>query len=241
MNEALETETETEAASPKPSLLPVGLAAVTLTAAFGFAFRPALADSALFWLSLAVPLSLWALFGALQLHRTGRLIQLLLPRGGDITWGASLGAILLLLTWLGRTQFVDLGSPRQSWLFLVYLQLGDPDAIQSSALLTATLLLTALSWELIFRGWIQETLDAAWGERHGWLLTWALSGLVVSPTLFLLKTADLGLNPLIFLAALGSGLLFGFLRRLTDRLPPLLIAQAVFTYFALLQFRLPGL
>jgi membrane protease YdiL (CAAX protease family) len=42
-------------------------------------------------------------------------------------------------------------------------------------------------------------------------------------------------------AALGAGLFFSFTARMTGRLPPAMIAHAIFAYFTVMQFRLPGM
>jgi hypothetical protein len=55
-----------------------------------------------------------------------------------------------------------------------------------------------------------------------------------------MRAADAGLNPLLVLAALGCGLCWSFMARMFDRLPPVMVSHAVFTYFSATQFRVPG-
>ncbi|HSC89314.1 MAG TPA: CPBP family intramembrane glutamic endopeptidase [Polyangiaceae bacterium] len=215
------------------------LAALTLS--FGLAFSPRFADSWTFWLLIAVPLALAAGWSALELARLGRLRALLLPRGGDVLMGVVTAFALLAATWLGRTRFAALGTPRQEWLFSLYLQLGDPNRLEGSLLLSATLVVVAVSQELIYRGYAQEALSAEFGPRRGFALSAAAYSLTVFPTLFTLATPHAGPNPLLFLSALLGGVVLGSLRRFTERLPPVIVAQIVFCYFSVLQFRLPGL
>ena len=211
------------------------------TVALALVFHPSNADSVRFWYLLAGVLYLGAAWAAWQLARADRLAPLLRLRPGDLSAGAFCAFALLVCIWLGRTQFAAIGSPRQAWLFRVYLQIGDPDRIQSSLLLSLLLMGIAVSQELIFRGYVQEACDAWFGERSGWIASAAAYALVMTPTLWTLRANELGVNPLLFLAALLIGLTLGFLRRITGRLPPVLVAQMAFMYFSVAQFRLPGL
>jgi len=213
----------------------------SLTVALGVAFDPRFADTTLFWVLLGIPLILAGAFALNQLRRAGALGPLLRFRGGDLTLGAGVAILLLLATWFGRTQFAALRSPSQLWLFRLYLQLGDPNRLQSSLLLTVLLAAIVVAQEVIFRGYVQEVFEERWGARWGWITAALAYAFVASPTLWTLRAEGVGLNPLLFLAALLGGLALGFVRRVSGRLPPVLVAQGVFTYFSVLQFRLPGL
>ena len=78
-----------------------------------------------------------------------------------------------------------------------------------------------------------------YGDRRSWPLSAVLYSLSLLPTAFTLR-GPAGLNPILPLAALGCGLVWGFMGRLFGRLPPLIISHMIFTYFAAVQFRLPG-
>ncbi len=212
-----------------------------LALAVGFAFQLRFADSALFWWLLAGPL--WALgaASALALGRRGRLGPLLGVRPGDVMWGVMAALLLLGATWLGRTQLSPLGTPRQLWLFRIYMQLGDPKRLENSLALTLLVSSLAVAQELVLRGYVQEVFEARFGPRGGFTASALSQGFVFLPTLWLLSAPVVGLNPLLFLVALLVGATLGLLRRVTSRLPPVMVAQLVFTYFSVQQFRLPGL
>jgi hypothetical protein len=49
------------------------------------------------------------------------------------------------------------------------------------------------------------------------------------------------MNPLLVTAAVGCGLVWSFLAAQVGRLTPVMISHMAFTYFTIVQFRLPGL
>lgn len=219
----------------------LGLLLLAQTVAFAFVFHPSNSDTSRFWILLACALYVPAAWATWQMARENRLTPLLRLRSGDLSVGAFCAFVLLACTWLGRTQFAALGSPRQAWLFRVYLQIGDPERIQGSIALSLLLMGIAVSQELLYRGYVQEVCNDWLGERRGWIASAAASAFVMTPTLWTLRAHNLGLNPLLFLLAILMGLLLGFLRRITGRLPPVFVAQMAFSYFSVAQFRLPGL
>ncbi len=224
---------------PLRSLAQPLLAVSLLTIATAVAFSPALSGSTRFWLLVSAPVGALACYSLLVLHRAGKLTGLLRPRPGDLTVGALVGAILLLISWAIRSALMAQSSRGQSWLFFIDAQLGDPRVIGDSVAMTLLLFGVVFSEELVFRGWIQERLSERAFPKHAWILQACLFATTLLPTTVTL--ADGGFNPLLLGAGLGCSLVFGLMRQLSGRLLPGLVAHAVFTYFSVAQFRIPGL
>src|SRR5690606_9545040 len=153
--------------------------------------------------------------------------------------GAITGLVLLVGSWLGRATITPAGSDEQAWVLYVYLMVGDPAVVQSSVLVILALLAIATLEEIVWRAMVLDQLMQRYGDRRSWPLSAVLYSLSLLPTAFTLR-GPAGLNPILPLAALGCGLVWGFMGRLFGRLPPLIISHMIFTYFAAVQFRLPG-
>jgi membrane protease YdiL (CAAX protease family) len=52
------------------------------------------------------------------------------------------------------------------------------------------------------------------------------------PTIFVLSDPLAGRNPVLFFAALGCGLVWGFAATMLGRLTPVVVSHAIFSYFA---------
>ncbi len=219
----------------------VALSVLLLTLAHGLAFRETFAGTPWFFVILAVP---YALLGALALHHfweQGTLLDRLAPRWGDLSIGALAAMLLLMASWLGRSALAPSGTPRQAWLYRIYIQLGDPDVVQHSIALSAAVLLIPVAEELVWRGMVLDLVTDRVGTRRGWLLATLLYTLTISPTLFALRDPVAGLNPLLPTAAFGAGLVWSFLAGRLGRLPPVAVSHMAFTYFTAVQFRWPSL
>ncbi len=216
------------------------LATLLLSAAAGFAFRPTLAGTGAFWAAVAIPNFLAAAWALHYLHREDLLFERLRPRGGDISLGALVGVGLLVASWAGRTTLVAAGTPQQAWLLNIYIQIGDPEVVQSSVLMTVLLLSVVLAEELFWRGWVLDACSKRVGPRRGWMLATLLYAATLLPTVVTLAAPLAGPNPMLFVAALFCGLVWTFMAHVIGRLPPVILAHAVFTYFSVVQFRLPG-
>jgi membrane protease YdiL (CAAX protease family) len=224
-----------------PSLGLALSAGAALTLGSGLALSPSAAASPAFWALVTVPALLLGAASAWGLHRAGRLAPLLRPRAGDLSLGALLGGALLLASFAGRSALLSKGLAAEAWLLGVYALLGDPAAVERSALLTLLLFVTVAAEELVLRGYVHEALERRLGARLGWLATAGVAALTLSPTLATLAVPGFGPNPVLVLTALLLGLALGLTRQLTGRITPGLVAHGVFTYFSLVQFRLPGL
>src|SRR4051812_37066006 len=106
------------------------LTAITLVvigAAMGFAFRLSLAGTPWFWVSIGVPYLALALLALRKLWDDGTLLDVLMPRWGDLSVGVTTGAGLLLASFGARAVLAPAGSMRQAWLMRIYGQIGDPE------------------------------------------------------------------------------------------------------------------
>jgi membrane protease YdiL (CAAX protease family) len=184
----------------------------------------------------------YAVLMALALHFfwiEGTLAARLSPRWGDLSIGALSAIVLLFASWIGRSALAPAGTPRQAWLFRIYLQLGDPELIQNSLVLTGTLLFIAAAEEIVWRGMVLDLVAERLGTRTAWIATTFLYALSMVPTVFTLRDPEAGPNPLLVTAALGAGLVWSFLAARIGRLLPVAISHMAFTYFSAVQFRWP--
>ncbi len=214
------------------------LAATVLTSAF--AFRPEWGGSWQFFGTLSgvyAALAGWAVYRMWDEGIVGAVFKL---KGGDFAIGALSALVLLLGSWLARQAITPAGSEQQAWLAYVYLMVGDPQALQHSILLTVALLLVAGCEEIVWRAFVLDQLMQRFGDRRAVPLSAVLYAVALLPTAVTLR-GPAGLNPLLPLAALGCGLVWGFMARLFGRLPPLMVSHMVFTYFSAVQYKLPGL
>jgi membrane protease YdiL (CAAX protease family) len=217
------------------------LTVVLVTASYAFALRPSIAGTSLFWWGIALPYVPLVALALYKMWDDGTLVEKLFPRWGDLSIGMLTAALLLLCSWAARSILAPAGSDRQAWVFHIYLQLGDPDVLQRSVLLTSLLVAIAAAEEIVWRGMVLTDLNQRLGERTGWIATAALYGLCALPTLYTLRDTSAGLNPLLVTAALGCGLVWTFTAARARRLMPVIFSHAFFTYLSAVQFRLPGL
>ena len=220
----------------KLTLLTVAL----ITAAMAFAFRLELAGTPWFWVALGAPYLGLAALSLRKLWNDGTLVEVLSPRQGDVSIGALTAAVLLLASWGARAVLAPAGSTRLAWLWRIYAQIGNSDAVQRSVLYTSALLVIVICEELVWRSMVLDELTQRFGTRRGVPLAALCYGVTALPTLFTLRVPLAGLNPLLVTAALGCGLVWTFLASIKGRLLPVIIAHGVFTYFSLVQFRWPG-
>lgn len=214
---------------------------VLATAGMAFAFRPAAAASWQFWAGIGVPYLILTLVALHKLWDDGTLIDVLQPRWGDLSIGVLTAALLLGSSWAVRTLWVPPGTVRQGWLFQIYGQVGDPEQIQRSLVFTLLIIAIAVAEEIVWRGMVLSELSARFGLRRGWPLTALLYGATALPTVFTLAVPGAGPNPLLFIAALGCGIVWSFAASLSGRVPPVAFSHIAFTYFSLVVFRWPGM
>jgi membrane protease YdiL (CAAX protease family) len=115
------------------------------------------------------------------------------------------------------------------WLQRLYLQLGDPNAGAPFAVAFSILAIAAVE-EIVWRGWVMGALADAFGDRTAWIGSALLYALAHLPTVLLLADRWFGPNPLVVAAALGGGLLWGYVALRFERLGPAIFAHALFSW-----------
>jgi len=211
-----------------------------ITAAMALAFSLDAAASPRFWLILGLPYLALAALAVYKLWDEGVLLDVLAPRWGDLSVGFVTGLVLVVASWGARAVLTPADSTRLGWLFRIYAQLGDTDALQRSVVYTSALFAIVICEELVWRSMVLDELTRRFGARRGWPLSALCYGVTALPTLYTLRDPIAGYNPLLVTAALGCGIVWSFLTSLKGRLVPALIAHAFFTYFSLMQFRWPA-
>jgi membrane protease YdiL (CAAX protease family) len=121
------------------------------------------------------------------------------------------------------------GSPKEAWLIRVYLQIGDPQAT-AAFYIGPVILLIAAAEELVWRGLVMGALADKLPPRRALLVTTALYALIHASTLYLLRDPYIGWNPLVVAAALGCGLVWGWIALAVRRLSLSMVAHALFTW-----------
>ncbi|MCC6645310.1 MAG: CPBP family intramembrane metalloprotease [Polyangiaceae bacterium] len=220
--------------------LPAVAAVVALVAAaIGYASTTAMmGNPAAMWLLFALYLVLGGVAVA-RMWRDGTLLDLFRWRSGDIALGAATALLLVAGAYVGRRALVPPGTSGDALVVRLYAQLGEvPRDRGAYALATALVAATALLEELTWRGLVQQILEERLGHRRGWLAASGLYALAHAPTLVLLAMPGVGWNPLVLLAALGCGVVWGFWVGRLQRLAPSLVSHAIFTWVMVMQLRL---
>jgi membrane protease YdiL (CAAX protease family) len=222
-------EGELEAASPRRAL-PIAVGAtLATTAAVGFFFAEP-PDGAPYRLAaIGVTYLALATFALVRLARLGELGAALRPRGGDLTLGAVVAAVMHGGAIAGHLLLMPRGSPREAWIVRVYLALGDPTEANMHLVGGVVLVIAALE-ELVWRGLVMRALEDAYGTLRAWLWSTAFFAVARLPIVYFLRDPTAGLNPVLPLAALGCGLVWGYLASRTGRLAPAVFAHALFSW-----------
>ncbi len=224
------------------------VALVTLATALGvqLAFAPSSAGRPALFLALGVPYALFSALAIVRARRAGgadgatavRPLRLGL-RSGDVSFGCALALALGAASAGVRYLVLPRGSPAELWLVRIYLQFGEVPRERGAYLVTAgAVVAVALLEELTWRGLVQSLLEERFGPRRAWLVGALLFGAAHLPTLWQLSAPGLGPNPLVVLAALGCGAVWGFCAGRLRRLGPSLASHALYTYGLTMLFRL---
>lgn len=218
----------------------IAAAAVLLVAvSMSIAMRPAWSGTALLLLFPAAAYGLLTILALVRMRKDGTLAEKLRPRSGDLTFGAIVTAMLFFGALAGRMFLAPHGSVREAWIRDIYLQVGDPEMLQRhvvgvSLAVCAIAALEEVSW----RGLVYSALEEHLGTRRAFPATAILYATAHLPTMLLLRDPFAGPNPLVVLAALGCGLVWGLVVARTGRLPVAIISHVLFTWVVLLQFPL---
>jgi membrane protease YdiL (CAAX protease family) len=217
------------------------IAAIVLLVAvsMGVAMRPSVSGTSIVFLAPAVPYVLFTILAVARMKREGTLSEKLRPRAGDLTFGAVVTVMLFFGALAGRTLLARHGSAREGWIMRVYLQVGDPEMLQRHMLAVSLAVCTVAALEEIsWRGYVYPVLEERLGTRRAWPATAVLYAVAHLPTMVLLRDPFAGPNPLVVIAALGCGLVWGLVVARTGRLPVAIVSHVLFTWGVVLQFPL---
>jgi membrane protease YdiL (CAAX protease family) len=218
------------------------IAAITATIAVAthYAFQLERAGSNAFWALAVLPTLVFALIALARAHLSGELTTWLRPVWGDFTRGIFTAGLLFAAAYAFSRYCA--GTPRESWLARLYLQLGDPKSLREHMGLVAIgVIAAAAGEEIVWRGLVTRLIAERIGDRWAWALAAVPYAAAHLPTVWALRDPEAGLNPILVVAALGAGLVWGLLvRQVGGRLFPAIIAHAAFDWTVVMTFRLWG-
>lgn len=214
---------------------------VTIAVATHFAFDVSRAGTKSFFLIMATPTVAIAIAGVIRAKNDGVLRSWAGVRSGDFTRGFAAAAVLFG----GSYAFMKLVAPpdhvRSSWLARLYLQLGDPAELRKNvAMIVVALIVMSVAEEVVWRGLVTGLLEEKIGTRRAWIWAAVLYAVAHVPTVWALKDPVAGHNPVIILAALGCGLVWGFMAWKFERLLPGIFSHVLFDWTVVMMFRLWG-
>jgi membrane protease YdiL (CAAX protease family) len=216
---------------------------VTGVSAF-FAFLPQSSGKVAFWVLSVVPTLLLGALAAAWGRREELLRGWLTPQWGDFTRGVVGAVLLFAVAWAVVHTVAPIGSTREIWLVSFYGTIGDPRSLHAHGpVIGLTIAAAAIAEEVLWRGAITQLLAERVGSRTAWLWAAGLYALAYAPSAWSLKAttgAGGGLNPMLSVAALGGGMLWGGMARAFGRLTPGILAHALFDWAVLMMFPLWG-
>jgi membrane protease YdiL (CAAX protease family) len=202
-------------------LLAVFVAAGGMT----IALQSGLRGSASSWLVMGGVYLALAAVAAHDLHRRGLLADHFRIRPGDTSIGIVVGLVLCAGGALAQRMLAVEGSQGATWLADVHRFGGN---FQTNGVLIFVLFVICVAEETVWRGMVQDQLARS-NARLAPALTAVAYALSTTPSLLLLSGSSI--NPLLVLAALGTGVVWSYARRAVPRLFPLIVSHLVFTYF----------
>jgi membrane protease YdiL (CAAX protease family) len=226
-NENVDETAQPEETSAGEAFVVAGGVTLASAATVGFAFSHP--DSPWMLGSMGVAYGVLAVLTVRRLRRRGELDDQLRPRGGDLSIGAIVAALLYAVAMAVHLVVTSPPSPRSAWIMRVYAALGDPTSEYRHVVGGFVFLVAALE-ELVWRGLVMRVLTERFGWLRSWLLQAALFGVAHVPTMILLGDPRVGPNPLLVAAGVAYSLVWGRLAMRMDRLPPALFAHALFTW-----------
>lgn len=214
---------------------------VTIAIAAHFAFDLSRAGTPSFVLIMAVSTVLFAVLGVLRAKHDGVLKSWFAVKSGDFTRGFAAAAVLFGASYAFMKVVAPPTSVRASWLARLYLQIGDPTELRKNVgMIVAVLVVMAIAEEVLWRGLVVSLLEEEIGSRRAWIVAAILYSIAHAPTVWALRDPVAGLNPVIVLAALGCGLVWGGMARHFGRLLPGIFAHVLFDWTVVMMFRLWG-
>lgn len=216
------------------ALLPV--VAVAVGARFGFDKARAGTIAAYLWLT--VPSFAFTAVGVVIAVRKKTARQLFTPRWGDLSTGFFVALAMFGVSY-GLVR-LTVSSGKAIWISRLYDQAGDTSVLRDHmALVALGILAAALAEEVVWRSVVRDALVPVLGKK-AWLGSAVLYALAHLPTVWKLSDDMMGKNPLVPLAALGAGLVFGAMVERGGRLAPAIVAHAIFDWTVIVMFRLYG-
>ena len=218
------------------------LAGIVIAVAIGaqLAFAPAVAGTPKVLLYMAIPVVALAIVGLVRAHRDGVLKDWAGVKGGDFTRGFAGAAILFGCSYVFSKVVTSPTAPQAVWMARLYEQTGDPAELRKTVgSVVVGLVVVATAEEILWRGLVTSLLEEMVGSRRAWVwaaVLWAVSHI---PTMWQLK-GSAGWNPVVVIAALGCGLVWGFMARRFGRLLPGIFSHVLFDWCVLMMFRLWG-
>jgi membrane protease YdiL (CAAX protease family) len=221
----------------------IALSVLVTAVASYFAFLPQRSGSVAFWLLAGGPTLLLAVLAGAWAHGEQLLREWLSPRWGDFSRGVASAVLLFGVAWAFTRLVTPAGSSREVWLVSLYGQIGDPRVLQSRAPVVAVAIaIVALAEELVWRGMVTQLLADRVGTRTAWVWAAGLYALAYVPTAWSLRAGSgASLDPVLPVAALGAGLLWGAMARAFGRLTPGVLAHALFDWAVVMMFPLWGM
>jgi membrane protease YdiL (CAAX protease family) len=206
---------------------------------FFVALRPDWAGSPMLLVVIGGPYAVATAFGVIRMAKRGDLSEKLRPRSGDLALGFLVTAMLFSGALVVRNLLAPHGSARVGWLMQIYMRVGDPELLSRHMLaVTLGIVVVAVLEEIAWRGYVFDVLDESFGTRFAWPATAVLYAAAHLPTLVLLRDPFAGPNPMVLLATLGCGLVWGLIVARTRRLPVAIFSHALFTWGVAIVFPL---
>jgi membrane protease YdiL (CAAX protease family) len=219
----------------------VALVLLGLGASSWLAWNLERAGTVSFWVYVIAPTLVVAVVALARAVRDGEAFEMVRPEWGDATRGILSAVLLLGATVACLHVMAPTGSPRESWVARIYLQLGDPRWLRAhNGLIGAAILVAAAAEEIVWRGLVTRLIAERVGSRSAWVWAALCYALAQVPTAWALRDPEAGLNPMLILGALGLGLVWGGMARWTRRLAPSVLSHAGFTWCVVMLFRLWG-
>ncbi len=219
----------------------LGAIVVTIAIASHFAFQVERAGRFQFVLVMAAPTLIFAAYGIHRAWKDGVLKSWITVRSGDFTRGFAAAGVLFGLAYGASRLIAPVGSPRESWLARIYLQLGDPTTLRKNvAFVVGVIIVMAIAEEIVWRGLVTSLLEEVIGTRRAWVWAAVLYAVAHLPAVWGLRDPVAGANPFMPLAALGAGLLWGGMARRYERLLPSIFSHVLFDWTVVMMFRLWG-
>jgi membrane protease YdiL (CAAX protease family) len=220
----------------------IALSVVVTAVCSYFAFLPRSSGTLAFWGLAGGPTLVLAAIAAAWARREELLRDWLAPRWGDFSRGFLAAILLFVGAWAFARVVTPTGSPREVWLVSLYGQIGDPRALQKhAAVVGVAIVVVCLAEEIVWRGMVTQLLADHVGSRTAWVWSAVLYALAFVPTSWSLRAeGGGGLDPVLPIAALGAGLLWGLMAKTFGRLAPGILAHALFDWAVVMMFPLWG-